>query len=62
MQTSDTDSRDAIRARFLSVDTSNVADVLDKLGCPDQGLRLTSRPIRVRPPVSPGGLIRFVGK
>lgn len=38
MQTSDTDSRDAIRARFLSVDTSNVADVLDKLGCPDQGL------------------------
>ncbi|HEY6628629.1 MAG TPA: RraA family protein [Acidimicrobiia bacterium] len=27
-----------IRRRFLSVDTSNVADVLDELGLPDQGL------------------------
>lgn len=31
-------SREALRVRFLSVDTSNVADVLDKLGHPDQGL------------------------
>lgn len=28
----------AIRERFLAVDTSNVADVLDELGLPDQGL------------------------
>lgn len=28
----------AIRARFEAVDTSNVADVLDRLGRPDQGL------------------------
>ncbi len=27
-----------IRARFLAVDTSNVADVLDELGLPNQGL------------------------
>jgi regulator of RNase E activity RraA len=43
MQTSDKDSRatsaaEALRVRFLSVDASNVADVLDKLGYPDQGL------------------------
>lgn len=30
--------REAIRQRFLSVDTSNVADVLDTLGLFDQGL------------------------
>lgn len=30
--------REALRLRFLSVDTSNVADVLDKLGYPNQGL------------------------
>jgi regulator of RNase E activity RraA len=30
--------REAFRARFLSVDTSNVADVLDSLGYPHQGL------------------------
>lgn len=35
MQTSD---KEALRMRFLEVDTSNVADVLDKLGYPDQGL------------------------
>ena len=35
MQTSDNES---LRTRFLAVDTSNVADVLDKLGYPDQGL------------------------
>ena len=31
-------SREALRVRFLSVDTSNVADVLDRLGYPNQGL------------------------
>lgn len=30
--------RDEIRARFGAVDTSNVADALDELGLPDQGL------------------------
>lgn len=30
--------KEALRVRFLSVDTSNVADVLDRLGYPDQGL------------------------
>jgi 4-hydroxy-4-methyl-2-oxoglutarate aldolase len=29
---------EAIRARYLAVDTSNVADVLDELDLPDQGL------------------------
>lgn len=33
-----TDQRAVIRERFLAVDTSNVADVLDELGLPDQGL------------------------
>lgn len=31
-------ARESIRQRFLQVDTSNVADVLDTLGYPDQGL------------------------
>jgi regulator of RNase E activity RraA len=35
MQTSD---KEALRLRFLGVDASNVADVLDKLGYPNQGL------------------------
>jgi 4-hydroxy-4-methyl-2-oxoglutarate aldolase len=30
--------REAIRTRFLAVDTSNVADILDELDLPDQGL------------------------
>ncbi len=30
--------RSSTRRRFLAVDTSNVADVLDQLGLPDQGL------------------------
>lgn len=30
--------REEIRTRFLAVDTSNVADVLDVMGWPDQGL------------------------
>jgi regulator of RNase E activity RraA len=33
-----------IRARFLNVDTSNVADVLDKMGLQDQGLSADFRP------------------
>ena len=32
------DRAEEIRRRYLSVDTSNVADVLDELGLPDQGL------------------------
>src|SRR5258708_6140928 len=30
--------RDSLRARYLRVDTATVADVLDALGLPDQGL------------------------
>lgn len=33
-----------IRQRYLAVDASNVADVLDELGLPDQGLASTFRP------------------
>lgn len=32
------EKREALRQRYLKVDTSNVADVLDTLGCFDQGL------------------------
>ncbi|CAO3420050.1 RraA family protein [Azospirillum doebereinerae] len=32
------EQREDIRTRFLAVDTSNVADVLDVMGWPDQGL------------------------
>ena len=32
------DDKESIRKRYLAVDTSNVADVLDKMGVPDQGL------------------------
>lgn len=39
-----TDRREAIRQRFLRVDSSNVADVLDKLDLPDQGLAPTFAP------------------
>ena len=42
---SDSD-RSAIRQRFLSVDTSVVADVLDTVGLPDQGLSLEFSPYR----------------
>jgi len=34
----DATEREAIRRRFLAVDASNVADALDTLGLPDQGL------------------------
>ncbi len=34
----------AIRQRFLAVDTSNVADVLDRLGLPNQGLAADFKP------------------
>src|SRR3984957_17566120 len=36
--------RDEIRKRFLNVDTSNVADVLDQMGMLDQGLSAEFRP------------------
>jgi regulator of RNase E activity RraA len=36
--------RESIRQRFLNVDTSNVADALDKFGYPDQGLSSDFRP------------------
>lgn len=36
--------RSGIRERFLAVDTSNVADVLDQMGLPDQGLAADFRP------------------
>jgi regulator of RNase E activity RraA len=36
--TSDRSARSEIRSRFLAVDTSNVADVLDGLGLPNQGI------------------------
>ncbi len=32
------DENESIRQRYLAVDASNVADVLDKMGMPDQGL------------------------
>lgn len=35
---SDARTREAVRRRYLAVDTSNVADVLDNMGRPDQGL------------------------
>jgi regulator of RNase E activity RraA len=40
----DAAQREDIRRRFLAVDTSNVADVLDELGLPDQGLAPSFRP------------------
>ncbi|HMN85622.1 MAG TPA: RraA family protein [Bauldia sp.] len=41
---------EAIRRRFLAVDTSNVADVLDKLGLPDQGLSAEFQPFPASAP------------
>jgi regulator of RNase E activity RraA len=38
------DDREGIRLRYLEVDTSNVADVLDELGLSDQGLAPSFRP------------------
>jgi regulator of RNase E activity RraA len=45
-------ARKDIRERFLRVDTSNVADVLDQMGLPDQGLSAKFRPF----PASAGKL------
>jgi 4-hydroxy-4-methyl-2-oxoglutarate aldolase len=45
----------AIRQRFLAVDTSNVADVLDELGLPNQGLAPEFLPY----PASAGRLAGF---
>jgi 4-hydroxy-4-methyl-2-oxoglutarate aldolase len=47
--------RDEIRRRFLQVDTSNVADVLDVLGYPDQGLNAEFAPF----PATAGRLAGF---
>jgi 4-hydroxy-4-methyl-2-oxoglutarate aldolase len=38
------EERHKIRSRFVKVDTSNVADVLDEIGLPDQGLAADFRP------------------
>jgi len=45
---------EAIRLRYLAVDTSNVADVLDELGLHDQGLAPSFRPF-------PAGAGRLAG-
>jgi 4-hydroxy-4-methyl-2-oxoglutarate aldolase len=37
-------ARGEIRKRFLGIDTSNVADVLDQMGMPDQGLSAEFQP------------------
>jgi regulator of RNase E activity RraA len=42
-----TNEKEAIRRRYLAVDTSNVADVLDNMGMPDQGLSAEFRPFPV---------------
>lgn len=47
--------REVIRGRYLAVDTSNVADVLDTLGLPDQGLAPQFAPY----PASAGRLAGF---
>jgi regulator of RNase E activity RraA len=40
----DIDHAEALRRRYLEVDTSNVADVLDRLDLPDQGLAAAFAP------------------
>ena len=50
-----------LRGRFLGVDTSNVADVLDKMGLPDQGLA-AAFPIRRPPGDSPAGPTPSAGR
>jgi hypothetical protein len=52
---SDAARREAVRPRFPNVDTSNVADVLDSLRYPDQGLAADLHPIRIRRAVWSGG-------
>ena len=51
-----TNEKEAIRRRYLGVDTSNVADVLDTMGMPDQGLSSEFRPF----PASAGRLAGWV--
>ena len=41
----DQEAADEIRRRYRSVDTSNVSDVLDELGLPDQALAATFAPL-----------------
>lgn len=42
-------NKDEIRQRYLAIDTSNVADVLDSLGYLDQGLSSDFAPFSTRP-------------
>jgi 4-hydroxy-4-methyl-2-oxoglutarate aldolase len=51
----ETSTRSAIRRRFTAVDTSNVADVLDKMGYPNQGLSAVFSPF----PADTGKLAGF---
>jgi 4-hydroxy-4-methyl-2-oxoglutarate aldolase len=46
----DAKKREEIRSRFLLVDTSNVADVLDNLGIPNQGLAAAFGPYPANAP------------
>jgi len=55
MSTTTTTDRTRIRERYLGVDTSNVADVLDELGLVDQGLAAGFAPF----PASAGRLAGF---
>jgi len=48
------DRGEDVRRRYLAVDTANVADVLDELGLPDQGLAAAFRPF-------PAGAGRLAG-
>jgi 4-hydroxy-4-methyl-2-oxoglutarate aldolase len=43
-RTLDAAAKTAVRNRFLAVDTSNVADVLDQIGLPNQGLSAAFAP------------------
>ena len=52
LSAADRQEMDDIRRRFLTVDTSNVADVLDSIGLPDQGLSAEFAPF----PASAGHL------
>jgi len=44
MDLDDPATREGIRKRYLAIDTSNVADVLDVIGLPDQALSAEFRP------------------
>lgn len=54
-----TEQKEEIRQRFLQVDTSNVADVLDTMGYFNQGLAAAFAPYPADVASWPAGLIRF---